>query len=217
MISAEFFRTLGVHPALGRDFNADDDRLGAAPVTLLSDGFWHRRYGGSPAILGKSIDLNGTNFTVVGILPASFLFYGVDRDVYTPIGQWNDPNFRDRRVDMSAHAVGRLRSGVTLQQASADMDSIARHLAVTYPEADKDVGITLCSMKEDMVGNVQPFLLVLLAAVGFLLLIACANAPAFSWHAQCRVPASSPSVRRSAPVAPASSASSSQKARSSPG
>ena len=74
MISAEFFRTLGVHPALGRDFNADDDRLGAAPVTLLSDGFWHRRYGGSPAILGKSIDLNGTNFTVVGILPAELPF-----------------------------------------------------------------------------------------------------------------------------------------------
>jgi predicted permease len=175
MISAQFFPTLGIHPALGRDFNADDDRLGAAPVALLSDGFWHRRYGGSPATLGKSIDLNGTDYTVVGILPASFLFYGVDRDVYTPIGQWNDPSFRDRRVNMSAHAVGRLQPGVSLQQANADMDAIAHQLAVTYPEADKNVGIALSSMKEDIVGNVRPFLLVLLAAVGFLLLIACAN------------------------------------------
>lgn len=175
MISAAFFFTLGLHPALGRDFNPDDDRLGAAPVALLSDGFWHRRFGGSPGILGKAVDLNGTNYTVVGILPPSFLFHGIDRDLYTPLGQWNEPSLRDRRIDESAYAIGRLKPGVTLQQASADMDSIAHHLAVTYPEADKDVDIALYSMKEDIVGNVQPFLIVLLAAVGFLLLIACAN------------------------------------------
>jgi predicted permease len=144
-------------------------------VALLSDGFWHRRFGGSPGILGKAVDLNGTNYTVVGILPPSFLFHGIDRDLYTPIGQWNEPSLRDRRIDESAYAIGRLKPGVTLQQASAEMDSIAHHLAVTYPEADKDVGIALYSMKEDIVGNVQPFLLVLLASVGFLLLIACAN------------------------------------------
>ncbi len=175
MISADFFSTLGIHPMLGRDFNSGDDHLGAAPVALLSDGFWHRTFGGSPGILGKSIDLNGTNYTIVGILPPSLSFYGPAHDVYVPIGQWNDPNFRDRRVDMSAHAVGRLQPGVTLAQARADMDGVAHHLALAYPEADKDVGITLIPMKEDIVGNVQPFLLVLLAAVGFLLLIACAN------------------------------------------
>jgi predicted permease len=175
MISAAFFTTLGIHPALGRDFNTDDDRLGAAPVALLSDGFWHRRFGGSPSIIGKPIDLNGTGYTVIGVMPPTFSFYGVERDLYTPIGQWNDPSFRDRRVDMSARAVGRLQPGVSLPQARADMDSIARHLAITYPEADKDVGIGLFTMKDDIVGNVQPFLLVLLAAVGFLLLIACAN------------------------------------------
>ncbi len=175
MISSTFLSTLGLHPALGRDFNSTDDRLGAAPVALLSDGFWHRHFGGSPAILGRPIDLNGTEYTVVGILPPSFLFYGVDRDVFIPLGQWNDPNFRDRRVNMSAHAVGRLRPGVTLQQARADMDSIAHRLSILYPEADKNSGVTLLSMKEDLVGDVQPFLVVLLAAVGFLLLIACAN------------------------------------------
>ena len=175
MISAQFLSTLGVHPALGRDFNSDDDHLGAGPVALLSDAFWHRQFGGSPSIIGNPVTLNGADYTVVGILPPNFLFYGTDRDLYIPLGQWNDPSFRDRRVDESAHAIARLKPGVTLAQAHGDMDAIAHHLAVLYPEADKNVGISLVTMKEDIVGNVQPILLVLLAAVGFLLLIACAN------------------------------------------
>ena len=175
MISAGFFSTLGVKPILGRDFRADDDEVGAAPVVILGGGFWKRRFGSSPGILGKPVVLNGASYTVVGVIPSSFAFYGEDRDVYTPIGQWNDPSFRDRRIDMSAHAVGRLKPGVTLAQAKADMDSVAQNLAAAYPEADKAVGITVLSMKQDIVGNVQPFLVVLLAAVGFLLLIACAN------------------------------------------
>ena len=175
MISAQFLSTLGVHPALGRDFNPNDDRLGAAPIALLSDGFWHLEFGGSPSILDHVITLNGADYTVVGILPPDFLFYGADRDVYIPLGQWNDPSFRDRRVDESAHAIGRLKPGVTLAQARGDMDRIAHNLAVLYPEADKNVGVSLVTMKEDIVGDVQPVLLVLLAAVGFLLLIACAN------------------------------------------
>ncbi|MGD0893499.1 MAG: ABC transporter permease [Terracidiphilus sp.] len=175
MVSAGFFTALGTTPVLGRTFNAHDDVVGAAPVVILGGGFWQRRFGSSPAILGKAIDLNGTARTIIGIVPASFAFYGHDRDVYTPIGQLNDPSFRDRRIDLSAHAVGRLKPGVTLAQARTDMDAIAHELAQNYPEADKDVGVTLVSMKEDIVGNVQPFLLVLLAAVGFLLLIACAN------------------------------------------
>ncbi len=175
MVSASFFPTLGIHPALGRDFRSEDDRIGAAPVVMLSDGFWHSHFGASPNIVGSSIDLNGTDYTVMGILPPEFSFYGIQRDIYTPVGQWNDPSFLDRRVDVSSHALGRLKPGVTLAQARADMDSIAHHLALAYPEADKGVGIGLLSMKEDMVGNVQPFLLVLLAAVAFLLLISCAN------------------------------------------
>ena len=175
MISAGFFSTLGVKPVLGRDLRATDDQVGAGPVVILGGGFWKRRFGASPDIVGKSVVLNGASYTVVGVIPASFTFYGNDRDVYTPIGQWSDPSFRDRRIDMSAHAVGRLKPGVALAQAKADMDGIARNLAAAYPEADKSVGITLVSMKQDIVGNVQPFLVVLLAAVGFLLLIACAN------------------------------------------
>ncbi len=175
MISSDFFSTLGVNPALGRTFRPEEDQPGAGPVVLLGGGFWKRRFGSSPDILGKSLTLNGASYTIVGVIPPDFSFYGHDRDVYTPLGQWNDSSFRDRRIDMSAHALGRLKTGVTFSQAKADMNGVARNLAAAYPEADKDVGITLVPMKEDIVGNVQPFLLVLLAAVGFLLLIACAN------------------------------------------
>jgi predicted permease len=177
MISAQFLTTLGVHPAYGRDFNTSDDHLGAAPVALLSNGFWRRRFGDSLSVLGKPITLNGADYTVVGILPPGFLFYGVDRDVFVPIGQWSDPSFRDRRIDESAHVVARLAPGVTLAQAQADMDTVAHNLALAYPEVDKGfgVGISLISMKQDIIGNIQPLLLVLFAAVGFLLLIACAN------------------------------------------
>jgi predicted permease len=175
MISADFFSTLGVQPVLGRTFRAEDDQLGAAPVVVLGGGLWARKFGSSPDVIGTSLTLNGTSYMVVGVIPSGFTFYGQDRDVYTPIGQWNDPSFRDRRISVSAHGVGRLKPGVTLPQAQADMDVIARNLAAEFPVADKDTGIALVSMKEDIVGNVQPFLLLLLAAVGFLLLISCAN------------------------------------------
>ena len=175
MISADFFSTLAVWPVLGRSFRSDDDHPGATPVVILGGGLWKRKFASSFEVIGKAITLNGTSYTIVGVIPAGFTFYGHDRDVYTPIGQWNDASFRDRRVDVSSHGVGRLKPGVTLSQAKADMDGIAENLAVAYPEADKAVGITLVSMKEDIVGNVKPFLIVLLAAVGFLLLIACAN------------------------------------------
>src|SRR5262249_9580620 len=157
-----------------RMFNSDDDRLGAAPVVVLGGGFWQREFGSAPEVLGTGLTLNGKSYTVVGVVPPSFSLYGRDSDVYTPIGQWNDPSFRDRRMSVSARAIGRLKPGITLAQASADMDHVARDLAAAYPVANKNTGITLVSLKEDIVGNVQPFLLVLLAAVGFLLLIACA-------------------------------------------
>jgi hypothetical protein len=158
MISAGFFSMLGVHPILGRTFRFDDDRVGAGPVVILGGGLWARKFGSSPNIIGKALTLNGVSYTVVGVVPASFTFYGCDRDVYIPIGQWNDPSFRDRRISVSAHAVGRLKPGVALPQAQADMDVVARSLAAAFPAADDKAGVALVSMKEDIVGNVQPFL-----------------------------------------------------------
>ncbi|MBV8897165.1 MAG: ABC transporter permease [Acidobacteriaceae bacterium] len=106
MISADFFPTLGVKPILGRMFRPADDQLGAAPVAILGGGVWNRQFGSAPDVLGKSLVLNGTSYLIVGVIPSSFTFYGHDRDVYTPIGQWNDPSFRDRRISVSARVIG---------------------------------------------------------------------------------------------------------------
>ncbi|HKF51340.1 MAG TPA: ABC transporter permease [Candidatus Acidoferrales bacterium] len=178
MVSADFFPVLGVQPVVGRVIDGKDDHAGAAPVVVLSEGFWKRRFGSSPQIVGKAISLNGTAYTVIGVIPANFYFTGNNfrlSDVYVPLGQWTDSTFLDRRVGMGMDAVGRLKDGVTVTQARADMDRVAQALAETYPDADKGSGITVLSLKENMVGDIAPLLYVLLGAVGFVLLIACVN------------------------------------------
>ncbi|MGO9641705.1 MAG: ADOP family duplicated permease [Candidatus Acidiferrales bacterium] len=178
MVSATFFPILGVKPVMGRVFTEQEDQHGGTPVALLTEGLWKRKFGSSPDAVGKSITLNGTIYTIVGVIPASFHYendyFSPNSEVYLPMGQWNGPGFRDRRIDMGG-AVGRLRPGVTLEQANSDMTAVAAHLAEVYPDIDKDSGITLVSLKENVVGNIRSYLLVLLAAVGFVLLIACAN------------------------------------------
>ncbi|HET7215073.1 MAG TPA: ABC transporter permease [Terriglobia bacterium] len=180
MVSATFFPVLGVNPVIGRNFTPQENQIGAPPVALISGGFWKRKFGSSPDVLGKALTLNGRNYTIVGVIPSSFYFEsGVSNfqiaDVYVPIGQWSDPNFRDRRVSMGMDAVGRLKPGVTFEQARVHMDALAQHLAEQYPDADKGSGIAMVSLKQDMVGSMRLYLLVLLAAVGFVLLIACVN------------------------------------------
>ena len=179
MISATFFPILGIKPVAGRLFIEQEDQIGAAPVALISEGLWKRKFASSPDAVGKSIALNGKLYTLVGVIPASFHYHNgnfqSNCEVYVPIGQWNDPLFRDRRASMGMDAVGRLRPGVTLAQANSDMSALAARLAEVYPDIDKDSGISLIALKEDVVGDIRPFLLVLLAAVGFVLLIACAN------------------------------------------
>ncbi|MGA9247117.1 MAG: ABC transporter permease [Candidatus Acidiferrales bacterium] len=178
MISAGFFETLGVNPLLGRLFNADEDRLGAAPVALVTAGLWERKFGSAPDIIGKRVTMNGTGYTVVGVVPASFQLESTNlgiKDVFVPIGQFKDPLFYDRDVHDGMRALGRLKPGVTLAAAQANMDQIADNLAQTYPDADKGAGIGIVPLKKDIVGDVEPFLLVLLGAVGFVLLIACVN------------------------------------------
>ena len=178
MVSASFFPLLGVQPVLGRMLLSEEDQPGARPVVLISEGLWKRRFGSSKDTLGQSLTLNDVAYTIIGVIPADFRYTGINfhqSDVYTPIGRWNDPTFRDRRASMGTFAVGRLRSGVTFEQAEADMDALGRHLAEQYPEADKDTGIALVPLKQAVVGDIRPSLLVLMAAVGFVLLIACVN------------------------------------------
>ena len=178
MVSASFFPVLGVKPVIGRTFLSTEDQVGAAPVALISGGFWKRKFGSAPDAVGKALTLNGTGYTVVGVIPPGFTYTGFNfhrSDVYVPIGQWDDPTFRDRRVGMGMDAVARLKPGVTFQQAHEDMQTVASHLAQAFPAADKDTGVTVIPLKQDVVGDIKPFLLVLMAAVGFVLLIACVN------------------------------------------
>jgi predicted permease len=174
MISAEFFPTLGLNPLLGRNFRPEEDRAGAGPVAILGDGLWKRKFASSQEVLGKSITLNGKSYTIVGVARARIP--GISpTDIYVPVGQWADPTFLDRRISMGLNSIGRLKPGVSFAQARADMDSVAQNLAAAYPEADKGMGIMLVPLKTDVVGDVRGILLVLLGAVGFVLLIACAN------------------------------------------
>jgi predicted permease len=179
MISATFFPLLGVNPIVGRNFEEKEDQLGAARTALISEGLWKRKFGAAADIVGKSIRLDNNLYTITGIIPATFHFqndnYHSKADVYVPLGQWDNPLFRDRHSGMGMDAVGRLKPGVTLAQANSDMSGVANHLAEVYPDVDKGQGVTILPLKQNLVGDIQPFLLMLLAAVGFVLLIACAN------------------------------------------
>jgi predicted permease len=178
MVSASFFPLLGVRPVLGRTFRPEEDQVGAAPVVLIGGGFWKRKFGAAPDAVGKTLTLNGVAYNIVGVIPESFRYIGGNfhrSDVYTPIGQFNEPMFRNRGAAMGMDAVGRLKPGVSFEQAKADMDALARHQAEQYPDSDKGRGVTLIPLKQSMVGDIQPFLLLLLAGVGFVLLIACVN------------------------------------------
>jgi len=178
MVSAEFFSILGVRLAAGREFSHDEDREGAGPVAVITSGFWKRKFGSAPDIVGSRVALDGTDYTIVGVLPENFhlsMWNFQDADVFVPIGQWNDVLFHDRDTAMGMDAIGRLKPGVTLAQAKADLGGIAARLATTYPQTNVGVGVTLIPLKDSMVGEIKPFLLVLFAAVGFVLLIACVN------------------------------------------
>jgi predicted permease len=177
-LSSDFFPLLGVQPFLGRTFAPGEDQVGAAPVVLISAGLWQRKFSGATDVLEKGITLDGRSYAIVGVIPASFHLVApsfTDSDVYAPIGQWNNNLLLKRGAGLGIHGFGRLKPGVTIEQARADMDTVTRNLAAAYPDDDKGIGANLVPLKQRMVGNVQAFLLVLLAAVGFVLLIACVN------------------------------------------
>src|SRR5579862_8180738 len=179
MVSSAFFSTLGVNLTMGRMFTAEEDRLGASPVVLVTEGFWKRKLGSSQDVLGKRLTLDDDAYTIIGVVPSSFHLqlpnFEDNGEVYVPIGQWKYPPLRDRSMALGVKGIGRLNPGVTFEQARADMDSVAHNLAVAYPQADAGEGVVVVPLKKEMVGNVQPFLVVLLAAVSFVLLIACVN------------------------------------------
>src|SRR5271168_671418 len=178
LVSSDFFRVLGVNPVIGRTFAQGEDEVGAGPTALISAGLWQRKFASAPDILNKTITLDARNYTVIGVMPASLhlIIPGFnDADVYAPIGQWNNPLLLQRSAGLGFHGMGRLKPGVTIEQARADLETVAQNLAAAFPDSDKGITAYLVPLKRQMVGDVQSFLTVLLAAVGFVLLIACAN------------------------------------------
>jgi putative ABC transport system permease protein len=173
LVSAEFFSLLGVKPLVGRDFLAEEDRPGATPAVILSYGFWQRRFGADPSVIGKQLTLNLQSYTVIGVMPANFHF-GAEADVTAPIGLQAE-RFGRRGRDPGADVVARLKPNVSPQQAESEMNLIAARLEQQYPESNKNRRVRVTPLHERFVGDVRQPLLILLGAVGLVLLIACAN------------------------------------------
>ncbi len=173
MISANFFSTFGVPVHRGRDFTPDDDRPDANAVAILSYGYWQRRFGGDESVVGRVLTLNNRSFTVVGVAGKDFR-YGAGADLFAPLGLWAD-KFQQRGNHPGLYVVGLLKPGVTVDQARTDLDAVHASLSEQYPDTNKERHSHVESLYENTVQDVRPSLFVLLGAVGFVLLIACAN------------------------------------------
>jgi putative ABC transport system permease protein len=178
-VSASFFDVLKARPALGRSFLPAEEQRGNQFVAVLSYGLWQRRFGANPSIVGQSITLNGLSYTVVGVMAKDFeppQFTGLDfekPELWAPFApdltQWSRSG---RSVDAG---IARLKQGITTEQAQAEMTTIARQLEEQYPDSNASVGVSIATLQDQLVGSIRPALFVFLAAVGFVLLIACAN------------------------------------------
>jgi putative ABC transport system permease protein len=172
-VSATFFDLLGSKPVLGRGLRDEDDRPEAPRVVVLSHGLWQRQFGGDPSALGRIVTLDGTPFTIVGVMPPKFA-YPKGAELWTPIVPSQPQYVNDRKVSW-LEVVGRLRPGVDREQAQAELDGIVKQLAEEYQQTSEGRGAILTPITEEMLGSTRPALLVLLGAVGVVLLIACAN------------------------------------------
>jgi predicted permease len=173
-ISSGFLSTLGIKPILGREFSPEEDHQGGAPVVLISNRLWRNRFAGSIAVLGKSVTLDGVDYTIAGVLPADFRLLGDDADVYTPIGRGDPLIFGDRTIH-PVLCVAHLKPGVSIAQSDAEMSAIQERQDQLYPSADRGLGASVKPLKHEFVADVSGTLLLLLGAVGIVLLIACAN------------------------------------------
>ncbi|HTK29688.1 MAG TPA: ABC transporter permease [Vicinamibacterales bacterium] len=174
MTAAALWPALGVSAQIGRVFTAGEDGAGAGGVAVLSDALWRRRFGASPAAIGRPIVLDNRPYTIVGVLPPQFQLLAA-ADVVLPIEPWAATLPDDRGWHPGLFPIARLRSGVSIDQARAEMTLIADRLARQYPEADQGIGIDVRPLHDFAVQNARPSLVVLFASVGFVLLIACAN------------------------------------------
>jgi predicted permease len=172
-VSANLFTLLGVEPQLGRAFLPEEDQPGANRVVIMSHGLWQRRFGSDVTIIGKPLNLNGESYTVVGVMPPQFQFPSRTDELWTPIAF--PAQEAANRGGHYLKVVARIKPGVTLQQAQTEMNAIAVRLQQQYSNTNMGLGAAVVPLHEQVVGDIKPALLVLLGAVGFVLLIACAN------------------------------------------
>src|SRR5215831_1983733 len=172
-VTGNYFRALGVHPILGRTFLLDNETSGRAQVAVLSYALWQRRFGGDPQIINRRITLDDKSFEVIGVMPRDFEFPAA-AEIWLPLNFDGSPDMKQRKAHF-LRPIGRLKPGVTLAQAQADTDNIARQLEAAYPDTDTGWNLRLVSLREQIVGNIRSTLYILMGAVGLVLLIACAN------------------------------------------
>ncbi len=173
-VSAGFFSVLGVKPLLGRTFLPEEETLGKDHVVVLSYGLWKTRYDGDPSLVGRTIRVDGADFTVIGVMPREFAwqFWSGPRRLWVPVG-YNKTDFG--RGNNSFISIARLKPGVSVAQASAEMEAVAHNVATQFPKEDADMGAMVSLLGEFGVEGLRTTMLTLLAAVGFVLLIACVN------------------------------------------
>jgi len=172
-VSANFFSVVGVEPVLGRTFQTGEDVQGGPKLTILSYGLWQRRFGGDPGIIGRALTLNGDSYTVIGVLPASFQFALRPADLF--VLYQPTQNQLTRRFMHGTNLIGRLKSDKSVSDAQAELSLIASRIEKQFNDSHAGTTARIVPLQEEVVGSVRPILLVLLAAVGFVLLIACAN------------------------------------------
>jgi predicted permease len=176
-ITAGFFPTLRVRPILGRELTQEDDKVGAARVVLLGEGFWERRFGRDPNIVGQQVTLDAESFTVIGVLPSRLHGSLRQTDLFASLWRLEDQlgGEANRGSHPGIYAYARMKPGVTVEHARAEMKSIAQHLDELHPESNGNDSVVLQPLLDAIVEDVRTSLLVLMGAVGFVLLIACAN------------------------------------------
>jgi putative ABC transport system permease protein len=175
LAASDVFGALGIQPIAGRTFLPEEDQPGAPAVAIISERLWRGRLNADPAIIGRPLVLNGIPHTVVGVMPPAMRFPGRSTDVWLPVGPAIATMPPSRGTHPALFVVAKLKPGVTFEAAIADMDTIARRLEQQYPQSNTDVAVGMTPYYEQVVQNIRPTLLVLAGAVGFVLLIACAN------------------------------------------
>ena len=171
-ITTNFFQALGIKPIQGRVFSPEEEQTGLARVAIISDGLWRRRFGGRLPIIDTTLTLDGQSYTVVGVAPRATRVLD-DAEVWVPL-TFDRPNMKVRRFHF-LRTFGRLKPGITLQQAQADLDTIAMGLEREYPDSNTSWRLRLVPLRDELLGDVRTGLFVLLGAVAFVMLIACVN------------------------------------------